>query len=102
MDFPVVYASGIGGIAGLEEDELAKDMTPLFQTLVDVVKPPSVDLDGPFQMQVTNLDYNSFQGAIAIGRVSRGKLSSNSAVKVKDAEGNVQSGRVLKVFGYQV
>eukprot|EP00468_Gymnochlora_sp_CCMP2014_P003592 CAMPEP_0167751804 /NCGR_PEP_ID=MMETSP0110_2-20121227/6783_1 /TAXON_ID=629695 /ORGANISM="Gymnochlora sp., Strain CCMP2014" /LENGTH=719 /DNA_ID=CAMNT_0007637343 /DNA_START=61 /DNA_END=2223 /DNA_ORIENTATION=- len=101
MDFPVVYASGINGIAGLEEDELEDDMTPLFQTLVDVVKPPEVDMTGPFQMQVTNLDYNSFQGAIAIGRVNRGRLPANSGVKVVDSEGKTQNARILQVFGYQ-
>lgn len=100
MDFPIVYASGFNGVAGLEEDELAADMTPLFQTIVDVVPPPQVDLDGPFQMQVTNLDYNTFQGAIAIGRVKRGRLKSNSNVKVVSSDGSTQSARILQVFGY--
>eukprot|EP00467_Chlorarachnion_reptans_P012144 CAMPEP_0114510202 /NCGR_PEP_ID=MMETSP0109-20121206/13648_1 /TAXON_ID=29199 /ORGANISM="Chlorarachnion reptans, Strain CCCM449" /LENGTH=745 /DNA_ID=CAMNT_0001689467 /DNA_START=126 /DNA_END=2363 /DNA_ORIENTATION=+ len=101
LDFPIVYASGMQGIAGLEEDNLAEDMTPLFETLVDVVKPPEVDLDGAFQMQVTNLDYNSFQGAIAIGRVSRGRIGTNSNVKVVDENGEVTNARVLQIFGYQ-
>ncbi|GAB5370682.1 hypothetical protein AAMO2058_001514200 [Amorphochlora amoebiformis] len=100
MDFPVVYASGIQGKAGLEEDELGEDMTPLFQTIVDIVQPPNVDLDGPFQMQVSNLDYNSFQGAIAIGRVTRGRLSSNSQVKVASENGEISNARILQIFGY--
>ncbi|MEG2921589.1 MAG: GTP-binding protein, partial [Acinetobacter sp.] len=57
LDFPVVYASGLNGIAGRAVDELAPDMTPLFETIVDIVEPPQVDVDGPFQMQISSLDY---------------------------------------------
>eukprot|EP00471_Norrisiella_sphaerica_P013782 CAMPEP_0184492128 /NCGR_PEP_ID=MMETSP0113_2-20130426/22366_1 /TAXON_ID=91329 /ORGANISM="Norrisiella sphaerica, Strain BC52" /LENGTH=745 /DNA_ID=CAMNT_0026876783 /DNA_START=118 /DNA_END=2355 /DNA_ORIENTATION=- len=101
LDFPVVYASGIQGKAGMEPDELAEDMTPLFETIVEKVNSPDVDLEGPFQMQVTNLDYNSFQGAIAIGRVSRGRIGTNTGVKVASADGKTSSARILQIFGYQ-
>ena len=69
LDFPVVYASALNGIAGLEADNLADDMTPLFKTIVDVVQPPQVDADAPFRMQISSLDYNSFVGVIGIGRI---------------------------------
>src|SRR5690554_5989202 len=59
LDFPVVYASALNGIAGLEADELAADMTPLFETVVKHVPPPPVNVAAPFKMQISALDYNS-------------------------------------------
>jgi len=67
LDFPIVYASAINGYAGLEPDVREGDMTPLFETIVEHVSPPDVDLDGPFQLQVSALDYNSYVGVIGIG-----------------------------------
>lgn len=100
LDFPVVYASGINGIAGLSLDTMADDMTPLLQTIVDVVEPPSVNVDGPFQMQISSLDYNSFVGVIGIGRIQRGSISTNTQVVVVDKEGKTRNGRILKIMGY--
>ncbi|MCE1690444.1 GTP-binding protein, partial [Enterobacter hormaechei] len=62
LDFQVVYASALNGIAGLDHTAMAEDMTPLYQSIVDNVPAPSVDVDGPFQMQISALDYNSFLG----------------------------------------
>ncbi|MEO1849856.1 MAG: GTP-binding protein, partial [Psychrobacter sp.] len=84
LDFPVVYASALNGIAGLEADDLADDMTPLFKTIVDVVQAPQVDADAPFRMQISSLDYNSFVGVIGIGRIQRGKVKTNTPVTVID------------------
>ncbi len=100
LDFPVVYASGINGIAGLSLDTMADDMTPLLQTIVDVVEPPSVNVDGPFQMQISSLDYNSFVGVIGIGRIQRGSISTNTQVSIVDKEGKTRNGRILKIMGY--
>ncbi len=100
LDFPVVYASAINGIAGLDVNNMAEDMTPLFQTIVDVVEPPKVDADGPFQMQISSLDYNSFVGVIGIGRIQRGSVKTNTPVVVLDKEGNKRNGRILQVMGY--
>ncbi|MEY1662938.1 translational GTPase TypA [Isoalcanivorax beigongshangi] len=100
LDFPVVYASALNGIAGLSLDSLADDMTPLFQTIVDRVPHPDVDIDGPFQMQVSSLDYNSYVGVIGVGRIKRGRLKTNTAVKVVGADGKVRNGRVLTVMGH--
>ncbi|MEK5764903.1 translational GTPase TypA, partial [Acinetobacter junii] len=80
--------------------ELADDMTPLFQTIVDIVEPPAVDVDGPFQMQVSSLDYNSFVGVIGVGRIQRGSVKLNTPVTVIDKEGNTRNGRILKIMGY--
>lgn len=100
LDFPIVYASGINGIAGLEPDNLADDMTPLFETIVDIVEPPKVDVDGPFQMQISSLDYNSFVGVIGVGRIQRGSVKTNTPVAIIDKDGNKRNGRILKIMGY--
>ncbi len=100
LDFPVVYASAINGYAGLESDVTGGDMTPLFQAIVDNVSYPDVDPDAPFQMQVSQLDYNSYTGLIGIGRIKKGKIKKNSPVKVIDAEGKVRNGRILQPMGF--
>ncbi|WP_299183828.1 translational GTPase TypA [uncultured Neptuniibacter sp.] len=100
LDFPIVYASALNGIAGLEPDEMAEDMTPLFEAIVEHVAPPAVDLDGPLQMQISALDYNSYLGVIGVGRIKRGNVATNAPVKVIDREGKVRNGRILKIMGY--
>ena len=100
LDFPVVYASAINGYAGLENDVSEGDMTPLFQTIVDSVSHPDVDPDAPFQMQISQLDYNPYTGLIGIGRIKKGKIKRNTAVKVIDVEGKVRNGRVLQPMGF--
>ena len=100
LDFPVIYASALNGVAGLDPDNIAEDMTPLFQMIVDKVQPPKVDLDGPFQMQISALDYSSYVGVIGIGRITRGSLSPNQQVVVIDHEGNTRKAKVLQVMGY--
>ncbi|MCV6587980.1 MAG: translational GTPase TypA [Marinobacterium sp.] len=100
LDFPVVYASALNGIAGLDPEEMADDMTPLFEAIVEHVEHPQVDTDGPFQMQISALDYNSYVGVIGVGRVKRGQVNLNQPVKVIDREGKIRSGRVQKIMGY--
>ncbi len=100
LDFPVVYASAINGYAGLENDVSEGDMTPLFQTIVDNVNHPDVDPDAPFQMQISQLDYNSYTGLIGIGRIKKGKVKRNTVIKVIDSEGNIRNGRVLQPMGF--
>lgn len=100
LDFPVIYASGLNGIAGYEVDELQEDMTPLFQSIVDRVSPPDVDVDGPFQMQISALDYSSYVGVIGIGRIKRGSVKAGAQVVVVDNEDKQRRARVLKVMGY--
>lgn len=100
LDFPIVYASGINGIAGLEADNLADDMTPLFETIVDVVEPPNVDVDGAFQMQISSLDYDNYKGVIGIGRIQRGSVKTNTPVVAIDKDGKKRNGRILTIMGY--
>ena len=100
LDFPVVYASAINGYASLDSDVREGDMTPLFETVVEQVPAPDTNDEGPFQMQISTLDYNSYVGVIGIGRIKRGTVSSNTPVKIIDREGKVRSGRVLQVLGF--
>ena len=100
LDFPVVYASAINGYASLDSEAHDGDMTPLFETIVEQVPAPDTEDEGPFQMQISTLDYNSYVGVIGIGRIKRGKVSTNTPVKIVDREGQVRSGRVLQVLGF--
>ncbi len=100
LDFPIIYASALNGVSGLEPDDLADDMTPLFEMVVDKVPPPQVNAEGPFQMQISALDYNSYVGVIGVGRISRGTLKPNQQVAIADREGNSRKGKVLQVMGY--
>jgi len=100
LDFPVVYASAINGIAGDDHEAMGEDMDALFQAIIKHVEAPRVDVDGPFQMQISALDYNSFLGVIGVGRITRGKVKTNTPVKVIDSHAKVRTGRVLKIMGY--
>lgn len=100
LDFPVIYTSAINGIAGLDSEEMAEDMTPLFEMIVDKVDAPDVDIDGPVQMQISALDFSSYVGVIGVGRIARGVLKPNQQVIVVGADGKERKGRVLKVMGH--
>lgn len=97
LDFPIVYASALNGFAGLELDEMAEDMTPLFQTVIDRVPPPPVAADAPFKMQISALDYSSYVGVIGVGRVTGGTAKVNMPVIIVDREGNQRKGKILQV-----
>ena len=99
LDFPVIYASAINGVAGPEADQLASDMTPLFEMIVDKVPHPDVNPDLPLQMQISALDYNSYVGVIGIGRIVRGTLKPNQQVVVANESGE-RKAKVLNVMGY--
>ncbi len=100
LDFPTIYCSAIQGIAGTDPDQMAEDMTPLFQAIVDKVKPPEVDTTGPLQMQISTLDYNSYVGVIGIGRIKRGMLQNNLPVKILNQENQSRTGKVAQVLGF--
>lgn len=100
LDFPIIYASALNGVAGLEVDELADDMIPLFQMITDKVKAPDVDREGPFQMQISALDYDSYVGVIGVGRITRGSLAPNQQVVIADHEQKTRKGKVLSVKSY--
>jgi len=100
LDFPVIYASAINGIAGNDPEEMAEDMKPLYEMIVDQVPAPKVDVEAPFQMQVSALAYDSYVGVIGVGRITRGTLKPNQQVIVKSANGDERKGKVLNVKGY--
>ncbi len=100
LDFPIIYASALNGVAGNEPDALADDMQPLFEMITKSVPAPAVDLDGPLQMQISALDYNSYVGVIGVGRITRGSIKPNQQVLVLDKEGNERKAKVLNVMGY--
>ncbi|QIW16761.1 GTP-binding protein TypA [Pasteurellaceae bacterium RH1A] len=100
LDFPIIYASALNGVAGLEHEELAPDMTPLFEAIVKHVEPPKVELDAPFQMQISQLDYNNYVGVIGIGRIKRGSVKPNQAITLVGADGKTRNGRIGQVLGH--
>ena len=100
LDFPVVYASALHGYASLEDSAREGDMHPLFEAVIRHVAPPSVGLEGPFQMRITTLDYNSYVGVIGIGRVQRGQVQTNQPICVIDHQGNKRNARILQVLGF--
>ena len=97
LDFPIIYASAINGIAGDDAENMAEDMEPLFKMIADQVPCPDVDAEGPFQMQISALDYDSYVGVIGVGRITRGELSRNQQVVVKSADGKERKGKILNL-----
>ena len=100
LDFPVVYASALNGVAGLDENQMSKDMSPLMNLIIDQVKPPEVNDEGPLQMQISALDYSSYVGVIGIGRISRGKVKPNEQVIIAGPDTTERRGKILQVMGY--
>ncbi|MBM5811203.1 MAG: translational GTPase TypA [Gammaproteobacteria bacterium] len=100
LDFPVVYCSALRGVAGVDPAALAPDMTPLFETIVARCPAPDVDVDAPLQLQISQLDWSSYVGAIGIGRIKRGTLRRGAPVAVVDRGGAVRSARIGQVFSF--
>ena len=100
LDFPVVYASALNGVSGLDESQMSDDMSPLMNLIIDKVKSPEVDGGGPFQMQISALDYSSYVGVIGIGRISRGKVKPNDQIVIVDSDQKQRKGKILQVMGY--
>ena len=101
LDFPVIYASAIEGIAGLEPENMTEDMKPLMQMILDKVPSPEVNIEGPLQLQISALDSNSYVGVIGIGRIKQGSVKPNDQVVVINREGVTKKGKVLQVMGYE-
>jgi GTP-binding protein len=100
LDFPVVYTSALHGYSSLDPSSRGGDMRPLFESVIRHVPPPSVGLEGPFQMRISTLDYNSYVGVIGIGRVQRGEVKPNQQVCVIDHQGNKRNAKILQVLGF--
>lgn len=100
LDFQVVYASAINGWATMDLDDKSDNMEPLFQAVVDNVAPPVVDVDGPFQMQISQLDYNSYVGVIGVGRIKRGNVKPNQQVTIVSEDGSTRNAKIGTVQSY--
>ncbi len=100
LDFPIIYASGLEGYASEDASVRHGDLTPLFETIVDHVPPPDVDPEGPLQLQVSSLDYDTYVGVLGVGRIRRGTLRTNAPVSVVAPDGSSRRARVLELFGF--
>lgn len=100
LDFPVIFTSAINGIAGNDHLDMAEDMTPLYEMIVEEVPAPKVDENGPFQMQISALAYDSYVGVIGVGRITRGLLKPGQQVIIKSANNEQRKGKVLNIKGY--
>ena len=100
LDFPVMYTSAINGIAGPSPDDMSENMDPLFEALVEHVKAPDVDLEGPLQMQISALDYSSYVGVIGVGRIKRGSMKVGQQIKVVSSDGKQRAAKLQNVMSY--
>ena len=100
LDFPILYASARDGYAKVNVDDENKDMTPLFETIINHCAPPEGYIDEPFQMLVTTLESNSFVGKIAIGKIARGTVKKNQSVALVKIDGTTKNYRVTSIFTY--
>ena len=100
MDFPVIYASALNGVAGNELEDIKEDMAPLLDLVLKEVSPPDVDTEKPFQMQISALDSNSYVGVIGVGRITCGKLKPNDQVIVIDVKKDQRKAKILQVMSH--
>ena len=100
LDFPIIYASAIQGISGNAPETLENSMVPLLDLIINEVPKPSCDPNGPFQMQISQLDYDTYTGLIGIGRIKRGKVARNTPVRLINAKSEIRQGRVMQVLGF--
>ena len=100
LDFPVIYASAIKGISGLESDQMTGDMKPLIEMIIEKVPAPEVIKDAPLQLQISALDSNSYVGVIGIGRIKQGSVKPNDQVAIINRDGEIRKGKILQVMGY--
>ncbi|GGE40991.1 GTP-binding protein [Pullulanibacillus camelliae] len=100
LEFPVVYASAVNGVAGTDPEDVTKDMSVLFDIILNHVAPPVDNSDEPLQFQVTMLDYNDYVGRIGIGRIFRGSIHVGQQAVLVKADGREKPFRVTKLFGF--
>ncbi|MYM39159.1 translational GTPase TypA [Duganella qianjiadongensis] len=102
LDFPIVYASGLNGYAGLDESVRGGDMKPLFDAILKYVPVRDDNPDGPLQMQITSLDYSSYVGKIGIGRINRGRVKTGQDVVVLNGPDSTPiKGRINQVLNFK-
>ena len=100
LDFPVIYASALGGYASDDDSTRGGDMTPMFEAIIDKVPAPDVNLEGALQMQISSLDYSSFVGAIGIGRIARGIAKKNMQAVLVNSDGLKRNAKISQLLGF--
>ncbi len=100
LDFPVIYTSATCGYARTEPGGPEANMNALFEMIIEAVSPPDVTHTGPFQMQISSLDYSSYVGAIGIGRIQRGTVQPGQAITLITTEGKPRNAKILEVLGF--
>ena len=100
LDFPVIYASAKNGIAKMNLNDESDNIRCIFDTIIDHIKPPKCEIDGPMQLLVSNIDYDDYLGRIAIGRVERGTIKAGQSVSICKEDKNAQ-GKLAKLFTYE-
>ena len=98
LDFPVVYASAKNGIAKMDLADESDNLTCLFETVINEISAPNCDCEGPFQMLVSNIDYDEYVGRIAVGRIERGKATVGMPVSICGREDKIKQGRIVKLY----
>jgi GTP-binding protein len=101
LDFPVIYASALKGYASTDPAARDGDMQPLFEAIINNVPPPAVELEGPLQLQVSSLDYNSYVGLMGIGRISRGVVKRNMPVTLVQRDGTQRNAQLMELYGFE-
>jgi GTP-binding protein len=101
LDFPIIYVSARDGLAKNEMDDHSSSLEPLFEAIINHVSPPRVDKQGPFQMLVTNLEYDSYLGKYAIGRINRGSIGSGQPIAIINHNSLITHGKIAKLFVYK-
>ncbi len=100
LDMPVIYASGRDGWASLDADVKGNDLKVLFDTIVDNIPSPKGDANEPFQMVVSNIDFNEYTGRIAVGRIMRGDISEKQFVSVVRRDGKIEKTRIVNLYTF--
>lgn len=101
LDFPIIYAEGINGIAKYELEDDNEDLTPLFEKIIETIPAPEQELDAPFKMLVSSIDWNDYVGRIAIGRVEQGTIEQGQQIALLDRKGNLkEKAKATKLFTF--
>ena len=101
LDFPIIYSSALNGYASEDDSVREGNMTPLFESVISNVAPPQVEVDGPFQMQISSLDYDIYKGVLGIGRITRGTINRNTPVKIIGTDNKIRDARMMQIFGFK-
>ena len=100
LDFAVVYASALSGYSSLDANDKNGDMSPLLSTIISESPAPSVDLDGPFQMQISSLGYDPYIGVLGTGKIQRGEIKSNTPIAISSEGRTNNNARIMDLFGF--